>query len=193
MPPKQNIKESVESFLIRPINRRKHAFAFTAAILDCALLALIDAPRKLGAVWTLACVGGLLVVQFALIGLLSRFRRSPSRRQSNSGTMSPAAGEAIGHLIIRDVALAVGLSLIVWLSPSIAAFGTQVKLQYSTKIGERRVVPLADRGQVTLNTDSNLELLITDHAVQALLIKGEALFSMVHPSARPFTLLADGL
>jgi len=192
MPPTQSLKESIESVLIRPINRRTHAFVFTAAILGCALLALLDAPRKLGAVLTLSCLCGLIAVQSAVIRLLFRFRRSPSRRESNSGKVPPA-GEATGHLIIRDVAVAVGLSLIAWLSPVIVEFGSHVRLQYSTKVGERRVVPLADRGQVTLNTDSNMELLITDHAVQASLIKGEALFSMVHPSARPFTLLADGL
>jgi len=60
-------------------------------------------------------------------------------------------------------------------------------------VGERRVVTIADRGQVTLNTDSRLELRITDHTLQASLLKGEALFSMLHRSTRPFTLVADSL
>jgi transmembrane sensor len=38
-----------------------------------------------------------------------------------------------------------------------------------------------------------LELQITDHALQASLLKGEALFSMPHRSTRPFTLFAHSL
>lgn len=57
---------------------------------------------------------------------------------------------------------------------------------YRTGVGERRVVALADRSQVTLNTASTVEVAFAAHERRVRLVRGEALFEVAHDASRPF-------
>lgn len=58
---------------------------------------------------------------------------------------------------------------------------------YVTAIGEQRSIKLADGSMVFLNTDSRLEVRFTDQERWLRLQEGEALFTVQHDSARPFS------
>lgn len=58
--------------------------------------------------------------------------------------------------------------------------------EYSTGIGERRVVRLADGSSVTLNTRSKLTVAFTANRRIVRLARGQALFEVAHDRSRPF-------
>ncbi|MBL8271995.1 FecR family protein [Steroidobacter sp.] len=62
---------------------------------------------------------------------------------------------------------------------------------YTTAIGEQRSIKLADGSMVYLNTRSRLEVRFTDNERWLRLREGEALFTVKHDSARPFSVHTD--
>ncbi len=62
---------------------------------------------------------------------------------------------------------------------------------YTTKIGEQRVLELADGSTVHLNTDSQIAVRLSDTARNVRLLRGEALFSVEHDAKRPFLVRSD--
>lgn len=58
--------------------------------------------------------------------------------------------------------------------------------QYSTSIGEQRVVELPDTSLITLNVRSKVEVRLKDTQREIDLHHGEALFKVAHDSRRPF-------
>lgn len=95
----------------------------------------------------------------------------------------------------RAVAAAVALVLAVptvWLGyPYVAALGTgdaAVPAQhYSTAIGDRRTIQLADGSEITLNTDTALDVTYSARERRLVLQRGQALFKVAKDAARPFT------
>lgn len=63
--------------------------------------------------------------------------------------------------------------------------GTQ---SYATRLGEVRLIPLADGSSVTLNTDSRISVLISATERVVRLLQGEALFSITDDVMRPFVI-----
>jgi transmembrane sensor len=61
---------------------------------------------------------------------------------------------------------------------------------YATKIGETRLVALADGTVVTLNTGSKISVRFTPEMRKILLFRGEALFNVAKNKARPFVVVA---
>lgn len=61
---------------------------------------------------------------------------------------------------------------------------------YQTELGEQRSVLLRDGSLVTLNTSSQIEVIIDDRQRTVRLAKGEALFKVAHDSRRPFEVVA---
>jgi len=57
---------------------------------------------------------------------------------------------------------------------------------YSTRVGERRSVLLADGSRVELNTASAVEVALGRRERRVRLVRGEALFQVAHDKARPF-------
>lgn len=57
---------------------------------------------------------------------------------------------------------------------------------YRTRVGERRVIVLADGSRVRLNTASTIEVAMKPGRRQVRLVKGEALFEVAHDRSRPF-------
>ncbi|RME67123.1 MAG: DUF4880 domain-containing protein [Alphaproteobacteria bacterium] len=63
---------------------------------------------------------------------------------------------------------------------------------YQTKIGESRLVRLADGSIIELNTASRIAVRMTAHARTLTLERGEAYFVVAKDRARPFIVAADG-
>jgi transmembrane sensor len=63
-------------------------------------------------------------------------------------------------------------------------------VHYSTAVGEQRMVKLPDGSIVTLNTRSEIKVLIDDHQRTIELTSGEALFDVAHDAQRAFRVLA---
>lgn len=57
---------------------------------------------------------------------------------------------------------------------------------YRTRLGERRVVTLADGSRIHLNTASTVEVAMEERRRRVHLVQGEALFEVAHDPARPF-------
>ncbi len=64
---------------------------------------------------------------------------------------------------------------------------------YRTRIGEQRVITLADGSKVFLNTDTALNVIFSNHARNIELIKGEAEFMVVHDQQKPFIVTSGGI
>ncbi len=63
---------------------------------------------------------------------------------------------------------------------------------YATRAGERRVVTLADKSQVTLDSRSEVRVKYSAHRRELKLIKGQARFNVAPDTDRPFSVTADG-
>lgn len=66
-------------------------------------------------------------------------------------------------------------------------------LHYSTRIGERRSIELADHSQLELNTNTKVAVRISLLKRQVTLIQGEAMFNVQHEGLRPFVVQANVL
>lgn len=65
--------------------------------------------------------------------------------------------------------------------------------RYSTKVGEARLIHLADGSQVRLNTDSEIDVSLRKESRTVHFLKGEARFDVAHDARRPFLVTArDG-
>lgn len=79
------------------------------------------------------------------------------------------------------------------LAASIATVGATVAWRYTsdvdlhhTRLGERRIITLADGSRIHLNTASAVEVAMRKHSRRVRLVKGEALFEVAHDPGRPF-------
>lgn len=61
---------------------------------------------------------------------------------------------------------------------------------YSSEIGHQKTVALGDGSQIQLNTNSQIEVLFSDHNRKIRLIKGEAWFDVAHDKTKPFLVYA---
>ncbi len=62
---------------------------------------------------------------------------------------------------------------------------------YSTPIGAREVVVLADGSKLTLNTSTRLSTIVDAHERTVWLKDGEAFFDVAHDASRPFVIVVD--
>jgi transmembrane sensor len=61
---------------------------------------------------------------------------------------------------------------------------------YRSRKGEVRQLALSDGSAVTLNTDTEIDVRMSDHRREILVVRGEALFDVAHDKARPFVVVA---
>lgn len=93
----------------------------------------------------------------------------------------------------RRVALAASFAGVLILAISFWFLGDHFATQrYTTTHGEQRSVMLADGSRVVLNTDTVLDVRLGARVRSVHLLKGEALFDVVHDAAHPFVVYADG-
>lgn len=93
--------------------------------------------------------------------------------------------KARGRVVLRIAAAMVVLAL-VGLSAG-AYFGEPREKIYTTTVGGRETLKLADGSQIELNTDTVLRLVYSRKVRKATLERGEAYFHITHDAARPFT------
>ncbi|HEY3949839.1 FecR family protein [Phenylobacterium sp.] len=78
----------------------------------------------------------------------------------------------------------------------VAAVGARVLIHptpaYETRVGEQRLVVLADGSRVRLNTDSRLIVRYRRGERDVELARGEGFFEVAHDPSRPFVVQADG-
>lgn len=82
------------------------------------------------------------------------------------------------------------LSTTLYLPPSLPDFEVTA-ITYSTQIGEQAQFKMADGSTVHLNTGSVMEVEYKPSRRIVRLLKGEALFKVVHDPSRPFDVIAD--
>jgi transmembrane sensor len=68
---------------------------------------------------------------------------------------------------------------------------TRPQTEFTTRIGETRILTLADNSVVTLNTDSRLQIAFSPELRKLRLLRGEALFHVAKNKKRPFVVIAD--
>jgi transmembrane sensor len=61
---------------------------------------------------------------------------------------------------------------------------------YSTQVGERRAITLADGSTIELNTDSRVRVKLTKARRDLVLVRGQAMFAVAHDPGRPFIVTA---
>lgn len=93
----------------------------------------------------------------------------------------------------RHLAIAASLAGVLVVASVFWFLGDRSTAQrYATAHGEQRSVVLADGSRVMLNTDTVLEVTLGARARSVHLVRGEALFDVVHDDAHPFVVHADG-
>lgn len=104
-------------------------------------------------------------------------------RPSASLASAPRTGRGLRAALAASVLLAVA-GTIVWLQ---VQRGT-----YSTDIGERRSITLADGSTIDLNARTRIRVRMTEHERGVELLEGQALFQVAKDKARPFIVRSDG-
>jgi len=72
----------------------------------------------------------------------------------------------------------------------IESLKTNESLRYQTLIGEQLKVPLSDGSEISLNTDTIIEVSYSDERRLIELIKGEAMFDVAKDKNRPFVVVS---
>ena len=93
----------------------------------------------------------------------------------------------------RRTFIAVAASSGVAITASLALWHLGRPERYSTRVGEARLIHLADGSQIRLNTDSIIDVSLQKERRTVHFLKGEARFDVAHDAARPFLVTArDG-
>lgn len=74
-----------------------------------------------------------------------------------------------------------------------AAYVLSQRVTFTTTRGELRNVPLADRSVVAINTDSQVDVAMTDHLRHIQLVRGEAWFEVTKNPDAPFVVSAGDI
>lgn len=104
---------------------------------------------------------------------LPRQHAAQHRHERRSRT-GPGMRFALG--LAATLALCVGVAWVTIARPQ----------EFQTRLGEQRTVVLADGSHVTLNTASKIRVRLRKDGRLIELVKGEALFAVVHDVSRPF-------
>jgi transmembrane sensor len=107
------------------------------------------------------------------------------RRRRNRERRAPPTRIGPTRLSIGLAGLALAGGLAAW-----AVLRAQP--DYTTGVGEQRLVLLADGSRVRLNTDTALRVNFRNDVRRVTLLRGEALFEAAHDAARPFIVTANG-
>jgi transmembrane sensor len=114
----------------------------------------------------------------ARVTALASVKRAISQRRIRWGRGQPALGIAAAGLIV-----ALTLEGYSWF---------QRPMDFSTDIGERRIVRLQDGSRIALDSESEVTVRYSRGARELHLIKGQARFDVAHDVNRPFSVVARG-
>lgn len=129
-----------------------------------------QAFARLEAMWSAAEVLADDPEILAFIPPTRPVKTAPRRR------LKPWVAAAAASALVVIVAIGVGL----WFQPQTMA----------TQIGERRVVQLADGSQLTLDTNTRVEVRLSSEERRIDLLEGQAFFDVEHDASRPFVVVA---
>jgi transmembrane sensor len=104
-----------------------------------------------------------------------------------------------GWLAAAAACLVIGAAVLLGQMPQLssqtdallASLGVARDGTYATGVGERLVINLKDGSQVTLNTDSSVEVAFSPTERGLRLLRGQALFEVAKDPARPFVVTAN--
>lgn len=88
------------------------------------------------------------------------------------------------------VASAAAAAMLLGLLVSQTSWPDRWRADYATDTGESRSIQLEDGSRIQLNTDSALQVELTQGERRVRLLRGEAWFEVTHDTARPFLVLA---
>ncbi|HEY4366639.1 MAG TPA: FecR domain-containing protein [Steroidobacteraceae bacterium] len=91
----------------------------------------------------------------------------------------------VGNLTRHWVAVAVPVAVVA-IAVILFSFLRPTVAEYATAVGEQRLINLADGSTITLNTATTVHVIYSHSARDIELKQGEALFSVVHDTSRPF-------
>jgi transmembrane sensor len=125
---------------------------------------------------------------WAAIGLVSTAPEMLAMRQQALARIRRAGGNPsrrfpwarIAAALVVTALLGAGLYRIALLQPD----------TYRTEIGERRVVALADGSQISMDSDTKIQVEYSKTARTLTLERGRARFDVAHDTSRPFTVTA---
>lgn len=115
---------------------------------------------------------------------LDALRQLPSR-QLNAALTPRRRSLFLGLTAAAVAVVAVGL-------PAIFPTSTSHAVTYSTAVGGRETIRVADGSRIDLNTDTILRTRFSDGKRNVELVKGEALFQIKHDDAHPFVVSVGG-
>lgn len=98
----------------------------------------------------------------------------------------PAARGAPGRRLLWPVALAASVALLAVLTVALVRRGAVSVSEYSTAVGEQRVIELTDHSRLSLNTGSHVRVSYSRTTRRIDLFSGEVVFAVTKDPARPF-------
>jgi transmembrane sensor len=101
---------------------------------------------------------------------------------ANQGKFLRLGRRSLRFVAVATLLLVIGVGAYLRLAPN--------EELYATPIGGLASVPMADGSQVTLNTDSQIRIALTDTERRVELGRGEAFFEVSKDTARPFVVRA---
>lgn len=111
------------------------------------------------------------------------------RRQSRSSPL----GRALARKPLMARAFATAAAVLIVVAGSLAAWSIfSASQSYTTQVGERRSLRLADGSTMTLNSMSRVRIEFTQTTRAVDLLQGEALFHVAKNPMRPFIVRSDG-
>jgi transmembrane sensor len=105
-------------------------------------------------------------------------------------THAPAVGTVAGGSTHRTRRLAIAASVLFAAAGSVAWHVWETGPDYSTPVGGLSFVPMPDGSKVTLNTDSEIRVAVTEKERRVELRQGEAFFEVASDPSRAFVVTA---
>lgn len=116
------------------------------------------------------------------------FENHDAAEVSESASGSRVASDI--HARHRGVLRALAASLLLALLGAIAWYGWPMRPHYQTPVGGLASVPMSDGSKITLNTDTEIQVSVTEKERRVELRQGEAFFEVAKDPARPFIVAA---
>ena len=115
------------------------------------------------------------------LGVTARPQRAPTR---------VSAPRRVGWNYLRPLSLAAGVMLVTTLGIIGYRLAMSGGTSFQTSVGALTSVPMPDGSKVTLNTDSQVRIAVTEHERRINLGRGEAFFEVAKDPTRPFVVVA---
>ncbi len=111
-------------------------------------------------------------------------------RQAALADAQRAGRRLTWHRLARPLQAAAAVILLACLAGGGGWWWVNLPDDYSTGVGERRVVALADGSQLSLDSNSEVTVKYARHQRSLHLLKGQARFDVAHDRSRPFSVQA---